>query len=140
MKSPEYQEAGRAASMMMDYEKILRMNSLMKRVNRLKSPSKEFFKMSEAMFKLNEYAEAMYDKRNRKEDFSNDDFNGYEECLNALNEATKAYIHGKRIEPKTEKGRERRDAAISIENRVEDLIRGFDAEKKRDNEEIATEK
>ena len=42
----------------------------------------------------------------------------------------------KGIAPKTKKGCERLDAAMSIENRVEDLIRNFETEKKRDEKQV----
>ena len=60
----------------------------------------------------------------------------YEEFLNALNVATKSYIQNKGITPKTEKGRERLEASMSIQNRVEDLIRDFESEKKLDEVQV----
>ena len=136
MKIPEYKEAGRAMAMVMESEKISEMSSLMKRVNRLKSPSKEFSLMSSAMYELNEYMKEMSAKRNKGEDFDNKDYKGYEDRLNTLSAATKNYIQKKGIAPKTEKGRERLDASMSIENRVEDLIRNFETEKKRDEKHL----
>jgi hypothetical protein len=45
-----------------------------------------------------------------------------------LNEATKSYIQKKGITPKTSKGLERQAAALSIENRVEELIANFETD------------
>lgn len=136
METQEYKEVGRARAMVMEYDKISEMNSLMKRVNRLKSPSKEFSRMSTAMDKLNEYAKSMYDKLNNKEEFLAEDYKGYEDCLNELSAATKNYIQKKGITPRTVNGRERLSASMSIENRVEDLIRNFETEKKRDEMQV----
>ena len=115
MKMPEYKKADREMAMVIAYEKISAMNSLMKRVNRLKSPSEEFSKMSTAMYDLNEYAKSLSDKVISAGSLDDTDYKGYEECLNKLNETTKAYIQKKGITPKTGKGRERLGAAISFE-------------------------
>ena len=136
MARPEYKEAGREAAMLMESEKISNMNALMKRANRLKSPSKEFSKMSNAMNALEEYKNSMLEKAGSNIPLGKDDYEGYEARLNELNKATKEYIQKKGITPKTEKGRERLDAAMSIENRVEDLIRNFETEKKRDEKQV----
>ena len=136
MARPEYKEAGREAAMLMESEKISNMNALMKRANRLKSPSKEFSKMSNAMNALEEYKNSMLEKAGSNIPLGKDDYERYEARLNELNKATKEYIQKKGITPKTEKGRERLDAAMSIENRVEDLIRNFETEKKRDEKQV----
>ena len=129
---PEYKEAGRETAMLMESEKISNMNALMKRANRLKSPSREFSKMSIAMNALEEYKNIMLEKACNNIALSKKDYEDYEARLNDLNEATKEYIQKKGIAPKTKKGRERLDAAMSIENRVEDLIRNYEAEKKKE--------
>jgi hypothetical protein len=136
MARPEYKEAGREAAMLMESEKISNMNALMKRANRLKSPSREFSKMSNAMNALEEYKNSMLEKAGNNIPLGKDDYEGYEARLNELNKATKEYIQKKGITPKTEKGRERLDAAMSIENRVEDLIRNYETEKKRDEKQV----
>jgi hypothetical protein len=136
MARPEYKEAGREAAMLMESEKISNMNALMKRANRLKSPSREFSKMSNAMNALEEYKNRMLEKAGSNIPLGKDDYEGYEARLNELNKATKEYIQKKGIAPKTEKGRERLDASMSIENRVEDLIRNFETEKKRDEKHL----
>ena len=51
-----------------------------------------------------------------------------------MNEATKSYIQKKGITPKTSKGLERQAAALSIENRVEELIANFEADIKISSE------
>ena len=51
-----------------------------------------------------------------------------------MNEATKFYIQKKGITPKTSKGLERQAAALSIENRVEELIANFEADIKISSE------
>ena len=132
MARPEYKEAGREAAMLMESEKISNMNALMKRANRLKSPSKEFSKMSIAMNALEEYKNSMLEKACNNKALDQKDYEGYAARLDELNKATKEYIRKKGIAPKTKKGRERLDAAMSIENRVEDLIRNYEAEKKKE--------
>ena len=92
--------------------------------------------MSSAMYELNEYMKEMSAKRNKGEDFDNKDYKGYEDRLNTLSVATKNYIQKKGIAPRTVNGRERLSASMSIENRVEDLIRNYETEKKRDEKHL----
>ena len=131
-----FSKAGREKALFAETQKIEEMNALMKRANRLKSPSRAFSKMSNAMNALEEYKNSMLEKAGNNIPLGKDDYEGYEARLNELNKATKEYIQKKGITPKTEKGRERLDAAMSIENRVEDLIRNFETEKKRDEKEV----
>lgn len=132
MDRPKYAKADRLTAMVMDRDKISEMNALIKRVNRLKSPSEEFSKMSTAMHALEVCSKAISDKVKDKDFVQEVDFKNYEDCLNALSEATKDYILKKGITQKTTRGRERWQAAVSLENRVEDLIRNFESEKKHD--------
>ena len=72
------------------------------------------------------------DKVKEKTALVEKDFKDYEECLKALNDATKHYIQEKGIIQKTEKGRDRMEAARSILNIAEELDHSFDAEKHLD--------
>jgi hypothetical protein len=133
-KFAEFQAVTRESAILAESLKIDGMDALMDRVNRLKTPTKEFEKMRDAVSALKTTYLQIANKIVSKETVKEKDYNDYKKCLDTLNEATKSYIQKKGITPKTSKGLERQAAALSIENRVEELIANFEADIKISSE------
>ena len=96
----------------------------------------EFEKMRDAVSALKTTYLQIANKIVSKETVKEKDYNDYKKCLDTLNEATKSYIQKKGITPKTSKGLERQAAALSIENRVEELIANFETDIKLDSAKV----
>lgn len=135
-KMAKAQDLTRDKSLLIDVEKIKRMDTLMKHANRLKSATVEFAKMRDAVSALKDYAVELAEKIQGNETLQADEYEKYEQCLNAVNNTTKDYIMKKGITPRTENGKKRLRAAMSIENRVEDLMESFETGKKLDAKEV----
>ena len=135
-KFSEYRGTTKESALLADGLKIESMDKLMNDINRLKTPSKEFAQMRDAVFALKTYHKELSLKIRENTALTSDEYKEYEQCLKNLDDATKNYIKEKGITPKTAKGRERLDAATSIENRVEELIRSFEADKKLDSVQV----
>ena len=129
-KFAEYRGTTRESAFLAEGIKIDGMNALMNNINRLKSPTKEFGKMRDAMFILSAKYKEISSKIVDNQPVEEVDYTKYKECMDALNAATKNYIQLKGLTPKSEKGRNRLAAATSIENRVEELLSNFESDKK----------
>ena len=135
-KFAEFKATTRESAFLLEELKINGMDALMDRVNRLKTPTTEFEKMRDAVFALKATYLDIANKIVSKETVKETDYNDYKKCLDTLNEATKSYIQKKGITPKTSKGLERQAAALSIENRVEELIANFETDIKLDSAKV----
>ena len=135
-KFAEFQAVTRESAILAESLKIDGMDALMDRVNRLKTPTTEFEKMRDAVSALKTTYLQIANKIVSKETVKEKDYNDYKKCLDTLNEATKSYIQKKGITPKTSKGLERQAAALSIENRVEELIANFETDIKLDSAKV----
>ena len=127
-----YEAVTRETALVANTLKIQRLDTLMNQANRLKFASREFAGMRSAVRNLVDCHKNICDKVKEKTALVEKDFKDYEECLKALNDATKHYIQEKGIIQKTEKGRDRMEAARSILNIAEELDHSFDAEKHLD--------
>jgi hypothetical protein len=135
-KFAEFKATTRESAFLLEELKINGMDALMDRVNRLKTPTTEFEKMRDAVSALKTTYLQIANKIVSKETVKEKDYNDYKKCLDTLNEATKSYIQKKGITPKTSKGLERQAAALSIENRVEELIANFETDIKLDSAKV----
>lgn len=131
-KVATFSKAGREKALFAETQKIEEMNALMKRANLLKSPTKEFRKMRDAMAALHEHAKAVSGKVKADEPLEEQDFTVYEERLKALNEATKFYLKKKGLTPRSDNGKLRWDAATRIQNRAEELMNDYEVDIKFD--------
>ena len=129
-KAAEYKDVTREQALFMDLKKVEKMDSIMKRINRMKSPTEEFKKMRDAMAELSEYANIIKRKVHDKEVLKDAVFDRYKECLDKLTAATQNYINVKGINPRTEAGKERLKGAMSLDNKVADLLKSFETGKK----------
>ena len=127
-----FSKAGREKALFAETQKIEEMNALMKRANLLKSPTKEFRKMRDAMAALHEHAKAVSGKVKADQPLEEQDFTVYEERLKALNEATKFYLKKKGLTPRSDNGKLRWDAATRIQNRAEELMNDYEVDIKFD--------
>ena len=127
-----FSKAGREKALFAETQKIEEMNALMKRANLLKSPTKEFRKMRDAMAALHEHAKAVSEKVKADQPLEEQDFTVYEERLKALNEATKFYLKKKGLTPRSDNGKLRWDAATRIQNRAEELMNDYEVDIKFD--------
>ena len=127
-KFAEFQAVTRESAILAESLKIDGMDALMDRVNRLKTPTKEFEKMRDAVSALKTTYLQIANKIVSKETVLETDYKNYQECLDTLNQAAKIYIQKKSITPKTGNGLKRLEAATSIENRVEELIANFETD------------
>ena len=131
-KVAESKKVDKENDLLTDLAVIQRMDTLMGRVNRMKTPTEEFVKMREAMAALSECSHELYDKLTTKTPLSDDDYEKYEERLNNMKTAVENYIQKKDLSPKTTSGRERLDAAFSFQNRTEYLLSNLETVKKMD--------
>ena len=128
-KIAEYQVASGEMALVANEIKIQRLETVMKKINRLKFASREFAKMRTAVKNLVECSNEIRNKVKEKTELTKDDYKKYDDCLKKLNEATEHYIQEKGIVQKTGKGRERMEGARKILNIAEDISRSFAAEK-----------
>lgn len=125
----QYQDASGKMAIVANETKIQRLETVMKKINRLKFASSEFAKMRTAVKNLVECSNEIRNKVKEATELEKDDYKKYEDCLKKLNEATEHYIQEKGIVQKTGKGRERMEGARKILNIAEDISRSFAAEK-----------
>ena len=128
-KIAEYQVASGVMALVANEIKIQRLETVMKKINRLKFASREFAKMRTAVKNLVECSNEIRNKVKEKTELTPNDYKKYEDCLKKLNESTDHYIQEKGIVQKTGKGRERMEGARKILNIAEDISRSFAAEK-----------
>ena len=132
----EYKDATRQQALIMDFHKIEKMNSIMKRINRIKSPSKEFIQMRDAMNTIAEHAKRLKVSVSQGGILHGSDYETYKDELDKLNTATKNYINEKGMSPRTEAGKERLKGAMSLDNKLSDLLISFEAGKKLETPEL----
>lgn len=132
----EYKDATRQQALLMDFKKIEKMNSIMKRINRMKSPSKEFIQMRDAMNTIAEHVKSLKVSVSLGDILHGTDYETYKEELNKLNAATKNYINEKGASPRTEAGKERLKGAMSLDNKISDLLISFEAGKNLETPEL----
>ena len=135
-KVAEGKKVDPAQAIFADSTKIEMMNTMMKRVNDLKSASKEFAKMRAAMSDLAKVSKEYSEIAVSKQSLTDVQIKKYGDCLEALSEATKDYIMKKGLQPRTEKGRDRLDAAKKIDHRVDELLNNFEALKTKEETKL----
>ena len=126
----------KATLLLSDFNQIESMNIMMKRINMLKSPSKEFARMSRAMFSLYEYSQQL--ARNMKganKTLTMEAYDEYEKRMNTMRDAVRNYIKEKGTTPKTEIGRERHAVALKLLRKAELLFDNFEAVKELEDKE-----
>ena len=131
-KVAESKKVDKENDLLTDLTVIQRMDTLMGRVNRMKTPTEEFVKMRDAMAELSLCSQNLYEKLTSKTPLSADDYEKYEERLNNMKTMVENYIQKKDLSPKTTSGRERLDAAFSFQNRTEYLLSNLETVKKMD--------
>ena len=128
-KIADYKDASGKMALVANEIKIQRLETVMKKINRLKFASREFAQMRTAVKNLVECSNEIRNKVKEATELEKDDYKKYEDCLKKLNEATDHYIQEKGIVQKTGKGRERMEGARKILNIAEEISRSFAAEK-----------
>ena len=126
----------KATLLLSDFNQIESMNIMMKRINMLKSPSKEFARMSRAMFSLYEYTQQL--ARNMKganKTLTMEAYDEYEKRMNTMRDAVRNYIKEKGTTPKTEIGRERHAVALKLLRKAELLFDNFETVKELEDKE-----
>ena len=129
-KTAKAEQMDKATLLYSNFDTIEKMNILMKRVNVLKSPSKEFAEMSNALFSLHEYAQQLANQmKGENKSLTKEEYDEYEKRMVAMRNATENYIQKKGSTPKTKNGRERHNAALKLFNKADLLFDNFEAVK-----------
>lgn len=135
-KTAKAEKMDKATLLRADFNQIESMNTMMKRINLLKSPSREFAQMSNAMFSLYEYSQLLTRQMNdQNKSLTNKEYDEYEKRMNAIRDAVQNYINEKGTTPKTEAGRERHAAALKLLRKAELLVDNFETVKELEDKE-----